>query len=263
LYIKNLLGSVNECPAPQVFARSPEKLKVYISNLPGEFENIIGPGDSPFLRVCTAENIESLLNLWIKTTELNPERPDRPASLLYSRFSLHFSQWLAIEEFLLSSATIFFLIDDDFEIDSNFLVRAKEVIESLPVDWEIFNFDKTTEAFSLYNSQLRIGNTDFCVNYQLYAGTCMMFTRKGAKKYLWDCLFGVRSLAAGNSNIDNNIDLRVANLEVVGDFNRPVMSWRTDWSPKRRLKSFQFIPEAKSPVRNTRAPSTMRPQDLE
>ena len=130
LQTREILGQENECIAPQIFLRNIEQVKNFLVSLPGEYLNILGPYDNRENFVCTAENMEYLFELWLETTSMNPRRWGfGNLEVLPRRFSLHLSQFTAIDTFINSNAKFLFLIDDDFELERNFLENATNCID--------------------------------------------------------------------------------------------------------------------------------------
>lgn len=249
---RKVLARIQESSSIQIFPKNQSELASTINRLPGDWNNIyINPyhGDREIL--LTRERVFEVLEMWDLTDATRSETLGRlrhgPRECLSKRFALHLSQWLAMEEFLALNKKYFLLIDDDIQLQDNFIDSALAVVEHLPNEWDVFNFAVPTQFKENFKSHLQI-SSEISIPYFFYNPTALIFSRTGVKKYLFDCLFDVFDLEIGNANIDKNIDMRLNNMELVEPFDDCLYHYSVDYSQSRKFQSYTFTPNAISPI---------------
>jgi hypothetical protein len=232
--------------ASSVFLRNEEDMKRYLGGLPRSYLNLglnskIGENEV----IITQERMVGAWEFWRNSLEVRSRSRAYFGNLekQIRRFSLHISIFNAIEEFLHSDKKYLITFEDDEWLVDDFETIIQYVIDSLPENWDIFNFVVPENDKHWFNERLKIESTILSVSYQTWSAACVMHSRVGARKVLSRYLFEYSNFEVGDPNGDINLDNLIYNYEFFPPFDVEMLNYKTSFMPDRYLQNYTFQPD--------------------
>jgi GR25 family glycosyltransferase involved in LPS biosynthesis len=97
------------------------------------------------------------------------------------------STYTALQKFLESDYYALLILEDDVELDAEFVQKAQSYIERLPSDWDFFyQYIHWWQVDNRYDLQYEYGDDLLCKAYQVWGNGCFWVSRKGAEKVLYE-----------------------------------------------------------------------------
>jgi hypothetical protein len=229
---------------PGTYPRSSDDLFHSINQLPESWINVLPNhllGENSI--VVNRERILKLFDLWKRIYNTIYEIPDGSTPLAVrevKRFALHLHLWCALEAFLQSRKQFLLYFEDDITLSPQFAEKVHEVIKVLPKNFDVFNFAVKPDDYKNYQEFLRVGQSAISLNYHCSTGACILISRHGARKMLYEMMFEAIEKDAG-VNTSRNFDMVFSNAHY-NSYNHSQGFYLFFPTDGTRFQTYTFVP---------------------